>query len=97
VGVELAVARAEVESVVGRGSGTGLGTQGLTPRAKRAIELAVEEARRLNHNYVGTEHLLLGMLREGEGIAAAVLGKLGVDLSKAREETVRILKEQSRG
>jgi ATP-dependent Clp protease ATP-binding subunit ClpC len=64
---------------------------GLTPRAKRAIELSVDEARRLNHHYIGTEHLLLGLVREGEGIAARVLESIGVTLPRARSEVVRLL------
>ena len=64
---------------------------GLTPRAKRVIELAIDEARRLDHHYVGTEHLLLGLVREGEGIAAGVLESLGVDLDKVRHEVIRVL------
>jgi hypothetical protein len=72
-----------------------LGEIGLTPRAKKAIELAVDESRRLNHHYIGTEHLLLGLLREDEGIAAGVLKKLGVDLNKARIQTIQILSQAS--
>jgi ATP-dependent Clp protease ATP-binding subunit ClpC len=64
---------------------------GLTPRAKRVIELSVDEARRLNHHYIGTEHLLLGLMREGESIAAGVLEKLGVTMPRARSEVVRLL------
>ena len=62
-----------------------------TPRAKRVLELAVEEARSLGHNYVGTEHLLLGLIREGEGVAAKVLLELGVDRKRVREETLKLL------
>ncbi|MDY6912060.1 MAG: ATP-dependent Clp protease ATP-binding subunit, partial [Chloroflexota bacterium] len=69
------------------------GEVGLTPRAKKVIELAVDEARHLNHNYIGTEHLLLGLLREGEGVAAGVLESLGVSLEKARTEVTRFLSE----
>src|SRR5262249_180338 len=64
---------------------------GLTPRAKKVIELAVDEARRLSHHYIGTEHLLLGLIREGEGIAVGVLESLGVNLEKARSQTIQIL------
>src|SRR5258706_4458408 len=69
------------------------GDAGLTPRAKKVIELAVDEARRLNHHYIGTEHLLLGLVREGEGIAAGVLESLGVNLERVRAETTRILSQ----
>ncbi len=68
-----------------------LGEIGLTPRAKKVIELAVDEARRLNHHYIGTEHLLLGLVREGDGIAAGVLASLGVNLEKVRTQTIQVL------
>ncbi|MFQ5987920.1 MAG: ATP-dependent Clp protease ATP-binding subunit, partial [Dehalococcoidia bacterium] len=93
LGVELNKVRSAVEFIIGRGERTIRGEIGLTPRAKRVIELAVDEARRLNHNYIGTEHLLLGLLREGEGVAAGVLESLGVSLEKVRAETVRILNQ----
>jgi len=91
--VELDKVRSAVEFIIGRGERTVTGEIGLTPRAKRVIELAVDEARRLNHNYIGTEHLLLGLLREGEGVAAGVLESLGVSLEKVRTETVRLLSQ----
>ena len=72
LGVELNKVRSAVEFIIGRGDRTVLGEIGLTPRAKKVIELAVDEARRLTHSYIGTEHLLLGLVREGEGIAAGV-------------------------
>jgi len=93
LGVELNKVRSAVEFIIGRGERTVRGEIGLTPRAKRVIELAVDEARRLGHNYIGTEHLLLGLLREGEGVAAGVLESLGVSLEKVRSETVRILQQ----
>ena len=76
--------RSAVEFIIGRGDRMIVGEIGLTPRAKKVIELAVDEARRLGHHYIGTEHLLLGLVREGEGIAAGVLESLGVNLEKAR-------------
>jgi ATP-dependent Clp protease ATP-binding subunit ClpC len=91
LGVELNKVRSAVEFIIGRGDRTVLGEIGLTPRAKKVIELAVDEARRLNHSYIGTEHLLLGLVREGEGIAAGVLESLGVNLERVRAETTRIL------
>ena len=91
LGVDLKEARNTVEAIIGRGNRVVLGEIGLTPRAKRVIELAVDEARRLNHHYIGTEHLLLGLVREGEGIAAGALESLGVDLKKVRAETMRVL------
>src|SRR5450432_824060 len=79
LGVNLAKVRAEVEAIVGRGGQTVQQEMVFTPRAKRVIELAFEEARQLNHNYIGTEHLLLGLIREGEGVAARVLTNLGAE------------------
>ena len=83
--------RSAVEFVIGRGDRIVLGEIGLSPRAKRVIELAVDEARRLNHHYIGTEHLLLGLIREGEGITAGVLGSFGVSLDKTRAQTILTL------
>ncbi len=91
LGVELNKVRSAVEFIIGRGDRSTSGEIGLTPRAKKVIELAVDEARRLNHSYIGTEHLLLGLVREGEGIAAGVLESLGVNLERVRTETQRIL------
>tara|TARA_B100000029_G_scaffold515521_1_gene623051 strand:- start:4995 stop:7499 length:2505 start_codon:yes stop_codon:yes gene_type:complete len=95
LGVELNKVRSAVEFIIGRGDRTVLGEIGLTPRAKKVIELAVDEARRLNHSYIGTEHLLLGLVREGEGIAAGVLESLGVNIERVRAETTRILNQSS--
>jgi len=91
LGVELNKVRSAVEFIIGRGDRPVSGEIGLTPRAKKVIELAVDEARRLGHHYIGTEHLLLGLVREGEGIAAGVLESLGVSLEKVRTEVTRIL------
>ncbi len=91
--VELNKVRSAVEFIIGRGDRIVLGEIGLTPRAKKVIELAVDEARRLNHHYIGTEHLLLGLVREGEGIAAGVLESLGVNLEKVRTQTIQILNQ----
>ena len=91
--VELSKVRSAVEFIIGRGDRAVLGEIGLTPRAKKVIELAVDEARRLNHHYIGTEHLLLGLVREGEGIAAGVLESLGVNLERVRGETTRVLSQ----
>jgi ATP-dependent Clp protease ATP-binding subunit ClpC len=95
LGVELQKVRESVEFIIGRGDRIVLGEIGLTPRAKKVIELAVDEARRMNHHYIGTEHLLLGLLREGEGIAAGVLESLGVRLEIARKETISVLSGSS--
>ncbi|MBM2827008.1 MAG: ATP-dependent Clp protease ATP-binding subunit, partial [Dehalococcoidia bacterium] len=93
LGIELNKVRSAVEFIIGKGDRPATGEVGLTPRAKKVIELAVDEARRLNHHYIGTEHLLLGLVREGEGIAAGVLESLGVNLEKVRAETTRILSQ----
>ena len=95
LGVELTKVRSAVEFIIGRGERTPSGEIGLTPRAKKVIELAVDEARRLNHNYIGTEHLLIGLMREGEGVPAGVLESLGVTLDKIRAETSRILSQNT--
>src|SRR5881628_2662564 len=89
--VELAKVRTAVEFIIGRGDRPVVGEVGLTPRAKRVIELAIDEARRLGHNYIGTEHLLLGLIREGEGIAAGVLQSLGVEFDRTRHEVLRTI------
>ena len=91
LGVDLTKVRSAVEFIIGRGEKPPQGEIGLTPRAKKVVELAVDEARRMNHTYIGTEHLLIGLLREGEGVAAGVLESLGVTLEKVRAETHRIL------
>ena len=93
LGVELPKVRSAVEFIIGRGERASTGEIGLTPRAKKVIEIAVDEARRLNHNYIGTEHLLIGLMREGEGVPAGVLESLGVTLDKIRAETSRILSQ----
>ncbi len=93
LGVGLSKVRSAVEFIIGHGEKPGTSDIGLTPRAKRVIELAIDEARHLSHSYIGTEHLLLGLLREGEGIAAGVLDSFGVTLERARAETVHILSQ----
>jgi len=92
LGLDLDAIRQAVESMVSASGGTmTIGEIPFTPRAKRVLELSVDEARQLGHNYVGTEHLLLGLIREGEGVAARVLLELGVDRKKVRDETLRLL------
>lgn len=91
MGVNLKDARVEVEKIIGRGSGFVAVEIPFTPRAKRVLELSWDEARQLGHNYIGTEHLLLGLIREGEGVAARVLENLGVDLNKIRSNVVKML------
>jgi Clp amino terminal domain, pathogenicity island component len=97
LGVELNRVRSAVEFIIGRGDRMIVGEVGLTPRARKVIELAVSESRRLSHHYIGTEHLLLGLVREGEGIAAGILESLGVSLAKARAETLKVLKQSQAG
>ena len=96
MGVDLTKVRTAVEFIIGRGDRPVLGEVGLTPAAKRVIELSIDEARRLGHHYLGTEHLLLGLVRDGEGIAAGVLESLGVNLDKVRHEVIRTLALRAR-
>ncbi|HEY9897946.1 MAG TPA: ATP-dependent Clp protease ATP-binding subunit [Pantanalinema sp.] len=95
MGVSLKDARIEVEKIIGRGSGFVAVEIPFTPRAKRVLELSWDEARQLGHNYIGTEHLLLGLIREGEGVAVRVLENLGVDLSRVRSNVIRMLGESA--
>jgi ATP-dependent Clp protease ATP-binding subunit ClpC len=97
LGVELNKVRSAVEFIIGRGDRMVIGDISLTPRAKKVIELSVEEARRLNHNHIGTEHLLLGLVREGEGIAAGVLESLGVNLEKVRSQVIQVVSQSGPG
>jgi len=91
LGVDLQKVREQVENLIGVGPFAIQGPIGYTPRAKRVLELALDESRRLKHNYVGTEHILLGLIREGEGVAAQVLANLGVSLDRARNEVLSLL------
>ena len=92
LGIQLEQVRAEVEKMIGKGSASSRGEIGFTPRAKKVmVELAIEEARLLGHNYVGTEHILLGLIREGEGVAAQVLQNLGADLDRVRNQVIHLL------
>ncbi|OLD83995.1 MAG: hypothetical protein AUF64_03235 [Chloroflexi bacterium 13_1_20CM_54_36] len=96
LGVDLERARQAVEGIVGRGDHLVSGEIGLTPRVKKVLELAVDEAWRLHHHYLGTEHLLLGLLREGEGIGAGVLESFGLSLQEVRANIIQVLKEQGK-
>jgi excisionase family DNA binding protein len=97
LGIELEKVRMAVDFIIGRGDVVVSNEVGLTPRAKKVIELAVDEARRMQHRYLGTEHLLLGLIREGEGIAAGILTSMGLKLGQVREETIAVLqREQQR-
>jgi excisionase family DNA binding protein len=98
LGVEVDQVRQTVEGIIGRGDRIVAGEIGLTPRARNVIELSVDEARRLTHQFIGTEHILLGLIREGEGIAAGVLvNNFGLHLEQVRTETLRVLREQQQG
>jgi ATP-dependent Clp protease ATP-binding subunit ClpC len=93
LGISLPKVRSAVEFIIGRGDKPPVGEIGLTPRAKRVIELAIDEARHLGHNYIGTEHLLLGLLHEGEGVAAGVLDSFGITLEQVRQEANNVLSQ----
>lgn len=95
MGINLKDARVEVEKIIGRGSGFVAVEIPFTPRAKRVLELSLEEARQLGHNYIGSEHLLLGLLREGEGVAARVLENLGADSNNIRTQVIRMVGESA--
>jgi len=91
LGLDLSRVRSAVEYLIGKEDSNPQQDIGLTPRAKKLIELAVDEARRLNHTYIGTEHLLIGLMRDGEGVAAGILESLGVDIDRIRAETSNVL------
>jgi ATP-dependent Clp protease ATP-binding subunit ClpC len=92
LGFELDKVRSAVEAIIGRGDRLVMGEIGLTPRLKKVIELAVDEARQLNHDHIGTEHLLLGLIREGKGIAAGILTQGGVSLDRVRTQVLDTLR-----
>ena len=91
LGISLDAVRQQVEEIIGRGQQTLSGHFPFTPRAKRVLELSLREALQLGHKYIGTEHILLGLIREGEGVAAQVLVRLGCDLNRVRQEVIRLL------
>ena len=94
MGIGLDAVRREVRQTIGPGEGQEAGHIPFTPRAKKVLELSLREALTLGHNYIGTEHILLGLVREGEGVAAQVLVKQGVDLNRARQEVILVLQGQ---
>ena len=96
LGIGQETVRQQVEEVTGRGEQAPSGHIPFTPQAKKVLELALQESRALGHNYIGTEHILLGLIREGDGVAAQVLSGLGVDLDGAREQVIRLLDEYRR-
>ncbi|HEX5586183.1 MAG TPA: Clp protease N-terminal domain-containing protein, partial [Acidimicrobiia bacterium] len=91
LGISLEAVRAQVEEIIGHGGAAPSGHIPFTPRAKKVLELSLREALQLGHNYIGTEHILLGLIREGEGVAAQVLVKLGADLSRVRQQVIQLL------
>lgn len=97
LGISIDKVRSEVERVIGKGEGVVEGQIGFTPRSKRVLELAIDEARQLSHTYIGTEHILLGLIREGEGIAAQILKNLGADLESMRKQVIDLLGGSSHG
>jgi hypothetical protein len=97
LGISLEAVRAEVKAIVGQGERPPGGHIPFTPRAKKVLELSLREAMGLGHNYIGTEHILLGLIREGEGVAAQVLVKLGADLERVRQQVVQLLSGHAGG
>jgi ATP-dependent Clp protease ATP-binding subunit ClpC len=91
LGISLAEVRGDVEEIIGRGQIAPTGHIPFTPRAKKVLELSLREALQLGHNYIGTEHILLGLVREGEGVAAQVLEKRGADLNRVRQAVIEFL------
>jgi ATP-dependent Clp protease ATP-binding subunit ClpA len=97
LGMRLEAVRSQVEELIGQGQSAPVGHIPFTPRAKKALELSSREALQLGHNYIGTEHILLGLVREGEGVAAQVLVKLGADLPRVRQQVIQLLSTPARG
>ena len=97
LGIRLEALRSQVEEIIGQGQQAPSGHIPFTPRAKKVLELSLHEAKQLGHNYIGTEHLLLGLIREGEGVAAQVLVKLGADLSRVRQQVIGLLSGYASG
>src|SRR5881227_3533656 len=91
LGISLDAVRQQVEEIIGQGQQAPSGHIPFTPRAKKVLELSLREALQLGHNYIGTEHILLGLIREGEGVAAQVLQKLGADLNRVRQQVIQLL------
>ena len=89
--ISLEAVRQQVEEIIGQGQAAPTGHIPFTPRAKKVLELSLREALQLGHNYIGTEHILLGLIREGEGVAAQVLQKLGADLNRVRQSVIQLL------
>ena len=96
LGISLDAVRSQVQEIIGEGQQAPSGHIPFTPRAKKVLELSLREALQLGHNYIGTEHILLGLIREGEGVAAQVLGKLGADLNRVRQQVIQLLSAATR-
>jgi ATP-dependent Clp protease ATP-binding subunit ClpC len=96
LGIDRDAVRQQVEEIIGRGQQAPSGHIPFTPRAKKVLDLALRESRALGHHYIGTEHILLGLIRQGEGVAAQVLSGLGADLDEARGQVIRLLDEYRR-
>ena len=94
LGISLAVVRQQVEEIIGRGEQAPSGHMPFTKRAKLALELSLRESLQFNHGYIGAEHILLGLIREGDGVAAKVLVDVGADLNQMRQEMLQLLQEQ---
>jgi ATP-dependent Clp protease ATP-binding subunit ClpA len=97
LGISLEAVRAQVEEIIGQGQGAPAGHVPFTPRAKKVLELSLRESKQLGHDYIGTEHILLGLFREGEGVAAQVLVRLGGDLSRVRQQVIGLLSGETGG
>jgi ATP-dependent Clp protease ATP-binding subunit ClpA len=97
LGISLEAVRGQVEEIIGQGQSAPTGHIPFTPRAKKVLELSLREAKQLGHNNIGTEHILLGLVREGEGVAAQVLVELGADLSRVRQQVIQVLSGYARG
>jgi ATP-dependent Clp protease ATP-binding subunit ClpA len=95
LGISLEAVRQQVETIIGRGKEPASGHIPFTPRAKKVLELSLKESRALGHDYIGTEHILLGLIREGQGVAAQVLVKLGADLNRVRQQVIQLLHGQT--
>ena len=95
--ISLEAVRQQVEEIIGQGQAAPTGHIPFTPRAKKVLELSLREALQLGHNYIGTEHILLGLIREGEGVAAQVLQKLGADLNRVRQTVIQLLSGYTAG
>jgi ATP-dependent Clp protease ATP-binding subunit ClpC len=91
LGISLETVRQQTEEIIGRGQSASPERVPFTPRAKKVLELALRESLQMGHTYIGTEHILLGLIREGDGVAAQVLTRLGADLSRVRQQVIRLL------